>query len=108
MVFAEREPLRFHRVLVLSPGLPELLCRCRLAHVSRSLACLDPLSVSEVQSVHCSVPNLNVAGEPAIRVETGKGKSEELAKLAADAIETLETIQFDIKECLSQLKRIFQ
>ncbi len=62
MVFAEREPRRFHRVLVLSPGLPELLCRCRLAHVSRSLARLDPLSVSEVQSVHCSVPNLNVAG----------------------------------------------
>ena len=29
-------------------------CRCRLAHVSRSLARLDPLSVSEVQSVHSS------------------------------------------------------
>ena len=43
--------------------------------------------------------------EPVIRVETGVGKSEELAKLAADAIDILETIQFDIKQCLPRLKQ---
>ena len=43
--------------------------------------------------------------EPAIRVETGMVKSEELAELAADAIYILETIQFDIKQCLPQLKQ---
>ena len=45
--------------------------------------------------------------EPAIQFETGKYKSQEVAKLAAEAVELLETIQFDIKKgllCLKALK----
>ena len=43
---------------------------------------------------------------PAIRLETGKNKSEEVSELAAEAVEILETIQFDIKDCLPRLKAL--
>ena len=44
--------------------------------------------------------------EPAIRLEAGKGKSEDVAELAGRAIEILKTIQFDIENCLLPLKQL--
>ena len=44
--------------------------------------------------------------EPAIRVETGVGKSEELAELASAAVDVLKSIQFDIENCLPRLKQL--
>ena len=44
--------------------------------------------------------------KPAIRLETGKYKSKEVSDLAAEAVEILETIQFDIKNCLPRLKAL--
>jgi hypothetical protein len=44
--------------------------------------------------------------EPAIRLEAGKYKSQEVANLAAEAIEMLETLQSDIKEGLPRLKAL--
>ena len=41
---------------------------------------------------------------PAIRLETRKGKSENIPELAAEAVEILKTIQFDLKESLLRLK----
>ena len=41
---------------------------------------------------------------PAIRMESRKGKSQEVGELAAEAVDVLETIQFDIKEALPRLK----
>jgi len=44
--------------------------------------------------------------EPAIRLEAGKHKSQEVANLTAEAIEMLETLQSDIKEGLPRLKAL--
>ena len=44
--------------------------------------------------------------EPAIRPESGKGKYREVAQLAAEAVEVLKTLQFDIKEGLLRLKAL--
>jgi hypothetical protein len=44
--------------------------------------------------------------EPAIRLESGRGKSQGVTELAAEAIDVLETLQFDIKEGLSRLKAL--
>ena len=43
---------------------------------------------------------------PAIRMESRKGKSREVAELAAEAFDVLEALQFDIKEALSRLKAL--
>jgi len=43
---------------------------------------------------------------PAIRMESRKGKSREVAELAAEAFDVLETLQFDIKEALPRLKAL--
>ena len=60
MKFAERESGGFHLILVLTPGYPEPLGRCRLPLVGRSSACLYPLGFSKVQTIHCSVPKWGV------------------------------------------------
>ena len=44
--------------------------------------------------------------KPAIRLESGKYKSREVAKLAAEAVDVLETIQFEIEDCLPRLKAL--
>ena len=44
--------------------------------------------------------------DPAIRHETGKGKSEELAELASAAVDELKALQFDIENCLPPLKQL--
>ena len=44
--------------------------------------------------------------EPAIRLETGKYKSQEVGELAAEAVDVLETLQTDIKEGLLRLKAL--
>ena len=44
--------------------------------------------------------------EPAIRVESGKGKFRKVAELAVEAVDVLETLQFDIKEALPRLKAL--
>ena len=44
--------------------------------------------------------------KPAIRLETGKYKSEEVSVLAAEAVEVLKTLQSDIKEGLLRLKAL--
>jgi hypothetical protein len=44
--------------------------------------------------------------EPAIRLETGKYKSEEVSELAAEAVEVLKTLQSDIKEGLLRLQAL--
>ncbi len=44
--------------------------------------------------------------EPAIRVQSGKYKSEEVSVLAAEAVEVLKTLQSDIKEGLLRLKAL--
>ena len=42
--------------------------------------------------------------EPAIRLETGKYKSEEVGVLAAEAVDVLQTLQTVIEDCLPRLK----
>ncbi len=44
--------------------------------------------------------------EPAIRLEAGKYKSDDVAELAAEAVEVLKTLQSDIKEGLLRLKAL--
>ncbi|MBT6155339.1 MAG: hypothetical protein HOH82_11805 [Planctomycetaceae bacterium] len=44
--------------------------------------------------------------EPAIRLETGKGKSEDVAELATEAVKVLKTLQSDIEDCLPRLKAL--
>jgi hypothetical protein len=44
--------------------------------------------------------------DPAIRLEAGKYKSEEVSVLAAEAVEVLKTLQSDIKEGLLRLKAL--
>jgi hypothetical protein len=44
--------------------------------------------------------------EPAIRLESRKYKSQEVAELAAEAVDVLETLQFNIENCLPQLKQL--
>ena len=44
--------------------------------------------------------------EPAIRLESGKYKSQEVSNLAAEAVDVLETLLFDIKNCLPRLKAL--
>jgi len=43
---------------------------------------------------------------PAIRLETGKRKSQEVAELAAEAVEVLKTLQSDIEEGLLRVKAL--
>ena len=42
--------------------------------------------------------------DPAIRLVTGKDKTEDVSERAAEAIEILKTIQFDLKDALLCLK----
>ena len=42
--------------------------------------------------------------DPAIRFVTGKNKTEKVSELAAEAVDILETIQFDLKDALLRLK----
>jgi hypothetical protein len=44
--------------------------------------------------------------EPAIRMATGKGKSEDVAELATEAVKVLKTLQSDIENCLPRLKAL--
>ena len=44
--------------------------------------------------------------KPAIRHETGKGKSEIVAELASAAVDELRTLQLNIENCLPQLKQL--
>lgn len=44
--------------------------------------------------------------EPAIRLESGKYKSQEVGELAAEAVDVLKTLQADIKEGLLRLKAL--
>jgi hypothetical protein len=96
MVLAERESRGFYRILVLTPGSPELLSRRGLAHIGRPSARLYLLGFSKVQSVHCCMPRFCIGGHespilqrPGVRHKRETGQRREAGLWHADGQHTV-------------------